>query len=417
MRRGLRWAALALVVVGSVELSARVAERLLEPVTPIENRELTPSGTEIEPGYEWLTTEVLHPYVGYVADRPAGTFRSHGIGHGPTPLARGRPATVNIVLVGGSVAADAADAIDSAFQRAFEAGSIRSRPRLLSLAYPGFKQPQQLNLVSWFLGLGARYDVVVNVDGFNEVALSIAENYANGVHPLFPRRWDQRVSRAPSRDRLREIGRITLLQDLRSRLEPGDAPLLSSTATGRLLARALQRGLRAQIETGRERLRRLPLRSDFESKGPFREYRRQDILRGAVVRHWARASRLLDHVVRGQGGEYHHVLQPNQYLEGSKPLTDAERATAYAPDESLSRAARETYPMLRARGESLGASGVRFHDATRIYSDVDETLYRDTCCHLNQRGNQILASFIVDRILATTSHPGLKSPVAPPSPK
>lgn len=44
--------------------------------------------------------------------------------------------------------------------------------RILNLAQGGFKQPQQLHTLAYFLALGQHFDFVINVDGFNEVALS-----------------------------------------------------------------------------------------------------------------------------------------------------------------------------------------------------------------------------------------------------
>ena len=266
-----------------------------------------------------------------------------------------------------------------------------------------------MNVISWFLGLGERYDVVVNLDGFNEVALSMGENYSAGVYPYFPRRWDQRVAGVPDNDRLREIGRITYFQDLQKSLSPKVFPQLHSLAITRLVARLLQAIAGTQVSLGRAELRALPIRSDYESKGPFLEYKSQDVLRRAVVNHWARTSRLLDNLVRGEGGEYHHVLQPNQYFEGSKTLTEAELSTAYIdPDGTLGGFARDGYPLLRNRGAVLSASGLFFHDATQIYREIGETIYVDACCHVNQKGDDILAQFVVDEILATTSVPGLR---------
>ena len=42
----------------------------------------------------------------------------------------------------------------------------------LCFAHEGYKQPQQLLVLSYFLSIGQELDLVVNIDGFNEVALS-----------------------------------------------------------------------------------------------------------------------------------------------------------------------------------------------------------------------------------------------------
>src|SRR6185436_13391576 len=42
----------------------------------------------------------------------------------------------------------------------------------LCFSHEGYKQPQQLLVLAYFLSIGQPLDLVVNIDGFNEVALS-----------------------------------------------------------------------------------------------------------------------------------------------------------------------------------------------------------------------------------------------------
>ena len=44
-------------------------------------------------------------------------------------------------------------------------------PVTLCFSHEGYKQPQQLLVLSYFLSIGQPFDLVVNIDGFNEVAL------------------------------------------------------------------------------------------------------------------------------------------------------------------------------------------------------------------------------------------------------
>jgi len=41
----------------------------------------------------------------------------------------------------------------------------------LCFSHEGYKQPQQLLVLSYFLSIGQPFDMVMNIDGFNEVAL------------------------------------------------------------------------------------------------------------------------------------------------------------------------------------------------------------------------------------------------------
>ena len=46
----------------------------------------------------------------------------------------------------------------------------------LCLSHEGYKQPQQLLVLSYFLSIGQTFDLVLNIDGFNEVTLSSFNN-------------------------------------------------------------------------------------------------------------------------------------------------------------------------------------------------------------------------------------------------
>ena len=55
----------------------------------------------------------------------------------------------------------------------------------LCLSHEGYKQPQQLLVPTYFLSIGQVFDLVVNIDGFNEVALS-SVNHQRGLDISMP---------------------------------------------------------------------------------------------------------------------------------------------------------------------------------------------------------------------------------------
>jgi hypothetical protein len=97
------------------------------------------------------------------------------------------------------------------------------------------------------------------------------------------------------------------------------------------------------------------------------------------------------------GARYLHVLQPNQYA--SERVFDAtERRIALNPRSPYARHAADGYPLLRARAASLRGAGIDFHDASGLFDAVPEPIYIDDCCHYNQRGYELLADFIAERV-------------------
>jgi hypothetical protein len=117
---------------------------------------------------------------------------------------------------------------------------------------------------------------------------------------------------------------------------------------------------------------------------------------------WADASRMMYAICRQRKVVYVHALQPNQYVVGSKPLTEHERRTAYSPEGTWAQYARSGYPVLLATGAALKAEGVPFYDMTRVFENVTEDLYTDDCCHFSQRGFAILSESIAEALVAET---------------
>ena len=113
-----------------------------------------------------------------------------------------------------------------------------------------------------------------------------------------------------------------------------------------------------------------------------------------IARIGEESSVLMRDVARRMGAGYVHVLQPNQYLAHSKQLSDEEREHAISNPE-VGRRVEAGYQALRPRIEAFERVGLSFVDMTQVFGDHPETLYRDSCCHLNLRGNELLAEAIV----------------------
>ncbi|NJL27620.1 MAG: hypothetical protein HC897_06830 [Thermoanaerobaculia bacterium] len=102
-------------------------------------------------------------------------------------------------------------------------------------------------------------------------------------------------------------------------------------------------------------------------------------------------------LAEAHGVRYLHFLQPNQYVEGSKPLSEAEKASAFDPASDWCQGVQGGYPLLQAKGRELKEEGIAFEDLTEIFKTQEGTLYRDTCCHLGLEGNRLLARAVAGR--------------------
>jgi hypothetical protein len=355
----------------------------------------------------------VHPYVGFVEEpQPnyaimpfsggAPVFVSdYGYFDDKPPIQRRGSDRVVIGITGGSVACYFA--INGTKRLA---DHLKKLPRFagkklvfVNLALPSYKEPQQLMSVAYLLSLGAEFDLILNIDGFNEVAIDSMVGDADDTFPAFPVGWRTRI--AINDMNLGLTGAKLLMIDVaRAELAArfSSSPWRYSIACNlvwELLDRPLDRkSFQLRDEYGRLRQPSKPSShvgppSDFADRVERDEF---------LADIWLRSSVLLDRLCRSQSMAYFHFLQPNQYLAGSKPIMEQEKQVAFLEGHPYGRGVVRVYPVLIRRGEILRNEGVNFHDLTGIFAGHPEPIYIDNCCHYNQIGYEIMADAIANAI-------------------
>lgn len=345
--------------------------------------------------------DVVHPFLGYVTD-PAinererrrengrlevddqGFFRR---GPEPPPV----PDAYRVGVFGGSVAFvlsfDARDELESALVRAPD-GSQR-QVVVESHALGGYKQPQQLMALAWALSLGDRFDVVINLDGFNDIALAVADNHTRGIYPFYPARWSHRIGAHDDPEVVRRIGELRFARSQRVSLaQLFDRPLLRFSPTLLMIWNTLDQRLERRTHELEVAVREvLSTERSFQRFGPEREFDDEQVLLAELAAFWGRSSRQMAALARAHGARYYHFLQPNQYLAGSKPLSAVELKRAFLHESPYIPLVTQGYPLLRSEGQLLADDGIRFHDLSMMFAGDTRDLYVDTCCHLNTEAN------------------------------
>jgi hypothetical protein len=372
-----------------------------------DQRRIAAGAAPVE-GREVFSGMCQHPYLGFVFD-PVRTAaptafgtNAHGFNSPEGPVVTREPDVVTVAVFGGSVGQ-----IFAATGFEVLARELRSHPsfrykrvRLVSFAVGAYKQPQHLLALSYALGLGSAIDIAINIDGFNEVALPPA-NAAAGVYPFFPQDWASFVRQNPDRTLLRRLAKIESLQS--GRRGCAEIALALPVAWSPLAAvtwKIVDRNLAAALVAAEHEHQSAPSDHDsFATTGPRAEFASDRDLYAACTDLWRRCSTQMARLCEANRIGYLHFLQPNQYVEGSKPLSEDERRHAISEDSPYCKHAREGYPPLRAAGAALARDGVRFHDLTMLFAGVTETVYVDTCCHFNQLGNDMLARAVARAVL------------------
>ena len=365
----------------------------------------------------WVQTDMLHPYTGFVRNPalPRQVFNNRVIRipvneygfFGDPPPKKQEAGSVTVALTGGSVALElflyGGDVLKPELARLprFQGKNIH----LICLALGGFKQPQQLMALSYFLALGFHFDMIINCDGFNEAALPFSQNVPYHTHPAFPRAWSLYAKKSLDTEVALLFGKI---YESRQRLEKWrgrmSGPLCRRSSFCLLLwHRIKSREEKQQIALDLEIRENLKVKVPInpQETGPSYTVFSEETLFADCAELWKRSSLQMWRLCTANKIEYIHCLQPNQYVPDSKVLSDWERRNIYAGPENLARHAVEKgYPDMIASGKELAAQGLPFTDLTQLFKPYSETLYRDNSCHYNDRGYQILAEKLVQIVRA-----------------
>lgn len=363
--------------------------------------------TEKETNTGYLGEHILHPYLGFVSV-PRSDYNSFCF-PGNEPSFKKNEDEINICIMGGSVAQGihgyAGDYIISQLKKN---NTLKNkRINLTALTLGGFKQPQQLLALNYFLSLGAQYDFVINLDGFNELVLPYSDNWPNGISPTYPRHWN-----IYSRKGLNSRTQYLVAKQLNKKEEQKKLALFfkrnnlykSRVAifTWSQLNRKKQEAV-SDLE-GAIKQSIIDNESDYQATGPVTAISDTLEFFKLQAEQWASSSKLINDLSKHNGFIYLHFLQPNQYVENSKSFTKEELQIAVSrEDYSYSIAAKKGYKYLIENGAEIKQKGVNFFDLTPMFKNEKQSVYSDMCCHFNELGNTLIADKIVKRVLESVN--------------
>lgn len=274
---------------------------------------------------------------------------------------------------------------------------------VLSFAGGGYKQPQQLMSLNYLYGLGAEFDIVINIDGFNEMAIPHYGHRLAGVHPSFPQSWPAYMQSSLSADLLDNYAE-------KKQLVAGHASFAKfSSSKGIRYSPTINLIWRIKNDNSLKRINELSSdiqtisttqNKDFryQEVGPDYEFTDWPSFYRYTANIWAKSSLLMKAATEINGGQYFHFLQPNQHIDGAKILSEEERRIAYDPKLGYGRVFKESHQYLLEKVDYLEENNVSFFDLSYHFKDTPDTLYIDTCCHMNYKGYGLVVSEVISQI-------------------
>ena len=325
------------------------------------------------------------------------------------PFVKPRSDQFVIGIFGGSVGlwfcqAGAARLLEGLAQHPF----FQSRQVIpLCFSHEGYKPPQETLVLAFFLSIGQQFDLVVNIDGFNDVAfgnvnnergLDISMPSAEHLDPLI-NLVNQSTLTPEKLESLATIVRYRQqLTDLVGRIRTNRIASVNF-----VLDQFYRRRFADYVrERGRfNNLPSVPSDSSLIFVTPAVKAREAATLFTDIAEQWASSALLMRDLIAARGAAYFHFLHPNHYYT-TRRFGDAEAAVALSEASPYKRGVELGYPALEAAAQlRLLSADVRFFDATHVFDREPAPVYMDDYCHYTFLGNQVLADFIAASILDT----------------
>lgn len=312
---------------------------------------------------------------------------------------------LEVAIVGGSVACfEAAQGHDLLVKKLEEL--YNKSVHISNLAIWAGKEPQQLIILTDLIGKGVHFDIVINIDGFNEIALPFAHgNISQHIPAFFPQGWKD-ISNINEQDNSTPISLFIRNIKFVNRVLNSFEENFLFLKTVKLIfiiqnkflnniAKKFEQKIRCSV-SGKY--------SDYQINkngniflGQWSPIKSDEEYYNLLARHWFRCSIMMHNIVESQCGRYFHFLQPNQYTD-NKILTDKEKMNAFSSNNIYRKYVKNGYPILRQYGKKLKQLGVAYKDLTTIFENTRTSVYKDTCCHFNQSGVEAIVRAVVKTI-------------------
>ncbi|MEG3938033.1 hypothetical protein QT995_07705 [Microcoleus sp. S36b_A3] len=279
---------------------------------------------------------------------------------------------------------------------------------VLNFCNGGYKQPQQLLILNYFLAFGQDLDLVVNIDGFNEVALSNLNNKA-GLEIGMPSVQHVKPLTSLANNNLspEAMSSIVQISETKKQLKAGIDKLqtcqlaLCHAITSLRVKQLVNNYQKALVKYDRQVKQS---NQNTENSGIVYLPKADFVLPDAaafneVASIWYESSIAMNQILSSRKIKYFHFIQPNQYYQTKRIFTAKEDEIAIDKNSPYIEGVKKGYPVLLSKVDDLQKAGVNVFNAVNILDNTKETVYKDGCCHYNSVGEEVLADYVSSSII------------------
>jgi hypothetical protein len=346
----------------------------------------------------WTFDYQIHPYFGFITPPSYAGF----------PFKKTNKDQFIIGIFGGSVAQEFCD---YEFQHHVLAKMFQPLPGfqnkeivLLKFANQAHKQPQQLLMINYFLAVGQELDMVINIDGFNEVALSYLNN-KSGTEVSMPNDYifSPLVALANKDFSSEQLGLALEILQLKNGVQNtlnrlNECRLATCYMFRWAQSKYLLNQYRGNLQTFSQLKREEGKDSLIYLKKIEKPFDDPEALE-RIVDLWFNSSLGMNDLLAARKIPYFEFIQPNQYYSTNRQFSADEQKIAFDEKSQYREGTIKGYPKLLAKVSRLQAAGVKVFNAANVFDETSGIVYRDDCCHYNDLGNDLLSRYIAQNIV------------------
>jgi hypothetical protein len=359
--------------------------------------------------------ERFHPFFGFI-QKPSADFRpgfkvnNYGfISPYDYPFKKTKKNQFFIGVFGGSVASDYAI---FQVQNKILPKYLKQLPGLkdrefviLSFATGGYKQPQQLLILNYFLALGQELDMVVNIDGFNEVALSNLNN-KNQIDLAMPSLQHilPLTNLANNSLSIKAMKATVRIQENKAKINQALTTLQNCTlAACDAFTSVYIQNLVNNYKT--DVIKFEQARTKQQDGGSViyintnKSVLQDSVAFEQMAQNWAKSSIFMHKVLSASNVPYFQVLQPNQYYQTKRVFGEAEKQIAFNQETPYAKAVEIGYPALFKKFPNLAKNHIDILNGVKVFDKTKDAVYVDSCCHYNKAGEVIFSNYVGSYIL------------------
>lgn len=245
--------------------------------------------------------------------------------------------------------------------------------RVLNFAITAYRQPQQFLVFSFFAD---KIDLSINIDGYNELtnypSLSQNEWYPTYSDMFYHYRYEQYAVLAERYQLVKDNYAYTRFVEATPIINRSALVFLGWKTFQKLSARKM-----LSLVNPKEDLLFFPENRFTTTKARVEQ----------IVDIWAKFTHLQMNLAASRKIKSLYFIQPNQYYKNSKPFSSEELAKYRNDKDKMIPIVTYGYDLFDQKMSKMQHA----HSLKNLYKNVKETVYTDSCCHVNWHGNELIA--------------------------